>query len=338
MSKYGQIARRFFYAFPSRRIIAATLRATLFIAGTTAMFGQQSSPYTFLRTETNARAAAMAGAFISIPGDIGAFFYNPASVNTIDSNELSFTFTKHILDVNAGALVYGNQLASFGINDNGTAALGINYINYGSFERTDNNGVVQGTFGGFDLVMSLGYANNLDTNWHYGIAMAYIVNRLENTGSGALTLSAGMLYEIPKSRTNIGISVLHAGKQLSSFSGAPETIPVDIRLGINHRLRGLPLLLSFSLNRLADKSEANFVNHVVQNLSLGGELYLAKVFHVRFGYNNQRRRALAADVSPRLAGFSAGAGILINEFRVDYSVNAEGTVGIIQRFTVNVQW
>ncbi len=301
------------------------------------VFAQRGGLYSFLRDDASARAAAMGGTFVSMPNDAAAMFYNPAAIGTLDSSELSMTFLKHALDINSGFAVYGNDLRAFGINDNGAVAIGVNYVNYGQFERADKNGVVQGTFGGFDIAMSLAYANNLDSNWYYGVALKYIANGLDNAGSGAIAFDAGMMYSIPKARTNIGVSVLHIGKQVSSIGGIEEQLPTDVRIGVNHQLRGLPLLVSFSLNRLADKPATDYLNHIVQNLSFGGELSLGKSLQLRFGYDNRRRRGLAPDAAPRLTGFSAGAGIVFKDLRIDYALSADGTVGNIQRFSVNVR-
>lgn len=51
------------------------------------------------------------------------------------------------------------------------------------------------------MAISLAYANELDSNWYYGVAVKYINNRLDNV-SAAIAVDAGMLYRIPKANVN----------------------------------------------------------------------------------------------------------------------------------------
>ncbi len=293
---------------------------------------QTTSLYRFLHNDASARSAALAGAFVSMPEDPTALFYNPASVATLKESRISATFLKHVLDINSGFLSYNSTLE--GLGDNGKFAVGVNYINYGSFDRADRNGVVSGTFGGYDLAVSGVYSNMLDSNLYYGVGIGLVANSLESSSSMAFTVDAGILYRLIAARTNIGLSVLHAGSQFSTLGGVRERLPLDIRLGVNHRLRGLPLLLNVSFQRLADEDESFFRRF--ENFSIGGELYLSTALQVRLGYDNQRRSGLAPESQRKLAGLSAGVGILIKEkINVDYGISSLGNAGTLHRFSVS---
>lgn len=293
-----------------------------------------SSLYSFLRTEPSARAAGMGGTLVAVPNDAAGLFVNPAVLGTIDSGEVAATLYKHVLDVNAGTLAVTAPLADFGLRNNGTVAFGVNYVNYGQFQRSDRNGNVTGTFGGADIALSLAYANDLDSNWHYGIALKYISNRIDNAGAGAVAADVGMMYLIPKARVTLGVSVLHIGTQLVSINSVQEPLPLDVRLGVSHQLRGLPLLVAVSLNRLADPADR--ITERFLNFSLGGEFYIAKIINLRVGYEHQRRRELAPDTQPRISGFSGGVGVVISALRVDYALSSYGTVGNLHR--IGVSW
>lgn len=301
----------------------------------------QFGAYSFLRNDASARAAALGGAFVSIHDDPAAVFYNPAAIASVEDNQIQFTFFKHILDVNSGTAVYTNSLQAFGVGSNsplaqGSVALSANYINYGQFQRADRNGTLTGgTFGGGDLALAATYANQLDSNWYYGVSVKYINSRLEGVSSGALALDVGMLYRIPKANVNIGVSVLHAGTQVATVNGVQERLPIDVRIGINHRLRGLPLLINASFARLAD-STANLTDRFL-NFQIGGEFYFGQAVRVRIGYDNQRRRELAADAQPRFTGFNAGFGLVLANIGVDYALSAVGMPGMVHRLSVNMK-
>ncbi len=301
----------------------------------------QRGLYSFLRNDASARAAALAGSFVAIHDDPVSLFYNPAGIASAEDNQLSVTFFKHVQDINSGFVVYNTSLQTLGVQSSspaakGSVALGVNYVNYGSFQRLDRNGTVSGaSFGGGDIAISLGYANELDSNWFYGVAVKYVNNRLDNVSAGAVAVDAGMLYRIPKANTNIGLSVLNAGVQVATVKGAQEALPLDVRLGVNHRLRGLPLLLNLTLTRLADNVPV-FTDRFL-NFAIGGEFYFGSAVRVRLGYDNQRRREIAADAQPRLAGFSGGVGVVLEKFSIDYALMALGMPGDVHRVSLNVR-
>lgn len=310
----------------------------IFMCASPLLFGQTSTPYQFLRSEASARTAGLAGACTSITNDPSAMFYNPASVVTDDPREISATFIKQVLDINSGTITYTNTLN--GANNPGAFAVGVNYLNYGNFDRADKNGIINGTFGANDISLVGAYSNYLDSNLSYGVSAELISNSLENTGSTAIAFGAGILYQYSKpnskSKTNIGFSILHAGFQLSKIGGTSESLPTDVRLGINHRLRGLPLLINLSFNRLAD-SQTKFGDRFL-NFSIGGEFYFGKAVQVRFGYDNQKRRELSPDTRAGMSGFSFGLGIVTaQKLKVDYAMNLFGIGGTQHRISIGMQ-
>ncbi len=288
-----------------------------------------TSPYQFLRFNSGARAAALAGATVSMPEDGTMMFYNPASVYTVESKALNLTFLKHALDINSGNASYITRIKDYGV-----FSAGMVFTDYGSFDRADNLGNKSGTFGANDFALSVGYSNILDTNLYYGVAIKYIYVGLEDGNSSALALDAGLLYRLSDKKTNIGLSILNSGFQLSKFYNYSESVPLDIRLGINHRLEGLPLLLNFSFHHLAD-SEDSFFDRFA-NFSIGGEIYLGQYIMARLGYDNQIHRLTAPAADKGLAGFSGGLGLKFDRFNLDYSVSQIGLSAYLHRMGISL--
>ncbi|MES2765898.1 MAG: type IX secretion system protein PorQ [Bacteroidota bacterium] len=293
-------------------------------------FAQTSgSPFQFLRFNESARAAALGGAFVAMPDDPAALFFNPASLWTVEEEMVTTTYLKHVLDINSGLVSYSNHKENFG-----AYAAAVTYTNYGGFKRADRNGPIGGTFGANDMSLNISYANELDSNLFYGVTTKFIFSGLENFNSTALALDAGLLYQMPKIRTNIGASILHAGAQLSKFDNVRERLPLDIRIGANHRLRGLPLLLNFSFHHLADQTD-NFFQRF-ESFSLGGEFSFGKSIQARIGYDNGVRRATTESSSRKLAGLSAGVGIITNFANIDYSVSSFGAPATLHRLSLGI--
>ena len=71
------------------------------------------------------------------------------------------------------------------------------------------------------------------------------------------------------------------------------------------------------------------------SFAVGGEFRLSKPLRLRLGYNNQVRRDIAFGASKGLGGLSAGLGILIKDYRIDYAFNGLARLGALHRVTIN---
>jgi len=291
---------------------------------------EAQSPFDFIQLGISARSAGLGGAFTSMTQDQTALFFNPGTLATIDSSTISATFMKHVLDISSGMATY-----TLPIEKNSTERISISavYTTYGSFDRTDEFGSVTGSFSANNVGLMGTYSNELDSILSYGISAKFMYATLDDLSSTALAMDAGILYRIPASRTNIGFSLLNIGTQLSTFEGITDRMPIDVRVGINHRLRGLPLLLNFSLHHLADDADAFFDR--IGNFSIGGEFILSKVLDLRIGYDNYVRNATSIQGQRRFSGYAAGVGVRTAYVQVDYGVSALGTAGSIHRLTLH---
>jgi len=286
-----------------------------------------SYPYSFLRYNSSARASGMGTAFEAVNEDANAIFFNPACINTVDEKKFSATYLKHALDINSGNIIYLRHFDGIGIFSGSVV-----YSNYGSFDASDNLGNIYGTFGANDLAVSVSYGNELDTNLYYGAAMKYIFSNIENYNSSALAFDFGLLYNLADDRTSFAVSVLNAGFQLSSYDGVNEAVPLDIRLGANHRLVGLPLLAAISFHHLSDDVDYFFEKFL--NFSIGGELYFGKYVNVRIGYDNYIRQYAAPKNEKGMSGFSGGIGIKTKYFNFDYAISQVGSGNLLNRFSL----
>lgn len=289
------------------------------------------TPFNFLRNISSARAAALSGSFVSVVDDPSAVFYNPATISSLPEKNLSVTFLKHVLDINSGNIAYIHDEGELG-----TFAGSVSFTSYGSFDYYDAAGnLTSGSFGANDLMFGASYSNILDTNLYYGVTLKFAYLSLENYATSAMAVDAGLLYRMPDGRSNLGFSILHAGGQLSKIGGVSESLPIDIRLGANHRLRGLPLLVNLNFHHLADETN-NFFDKF-KNFSLGGELYIGKYIQFRLGYNNHVRTKVASENEKGMTGFSGGLGIVVDSFNFDYGYAQYGTNANMHRFSVGFQ-
>lgn len=310
------------------KAVSAFAMCIMLTASYTITFAQ--SPFDFIQLGISARSAGLGGAFTSMSKDQTALFFNPGTLATVETSAVSATFMKHVLDISSGMATYTLPVEK---NSSERIAISAVYTTYGSFDRTDEFGSVTGTFSANNVGLMGTYSNELDTTLSYGVTAKLMYATLDDVASSALAVDAGVLYRMPASRTNIGFSILNVGTQLSTFEGITDRMPIDVRLGINHRLRGLPLLLNFSFHHLADNADAFFDR--VGNFSIGGEFILSKVLDLRIGYDNYVRNATSIQGQRRFSGFAAGVGVRTAYVQIDYGVSALGTAGSIHRLTLH---
>ncbi len=292
-------------------------------------FAQQATLFPSLNGMVSARMAGLGGATVALSNDPSNVLLNPAVLPTLEEQSVAGTFVKNVLDINAGFATYAHEL------EFGTIAATVSYTSYGTFQRADNAGTTSGTFGAQDVSLGVSFARELDTLISYGATVKVLYSGLDDMASTALALDAGLLFRFPKQRTNVGMSILNLGTQLSTFDGVMDRLPLDMRIGVNHRLRGLPLLVNFSLNHLTDEVPTFFDRFL--NFSVGGELYLGKVLQLRVGYDNTLRNTSQVPVATQLTGLSAGLGIVLPALKFDYAMSSLGASALQHRVSLSMR-
>ncbi|MFN3386757.1 MAG: type IX secretion system protein PorQ [Candidatus Thermochlorobacter sp.] len=291
----------------------------------------QTTAFEFLRLDRSARIAALGGNSASLAHDINSFFQNPAVLDSTTHKQAAFSFQKHLLDINSGFLAYGRQIENIG--DFGA---GITFVSYGSFDETDEIGNTIGTFSATDLALHLAYSRELQRfgfgTLRTGIGVKFIFSGIQNFRSTALALDAGLLLLIPSEDLHIGLALITLGTQLSTFDGASEALPLDVRFSVSKKLEGLPLELTLGFIRLADASES-FLSRF-RNFTIGGEFTITDAVKLRFGYSNLQRQDLTLTGTLGLAGLSAGLGVAIERFKFDYAFSSLGVLGGLHQLTL----
>jgi len=287
-----------------------------------------SQTYQFLNLDLSARAAALGGTFVANNDDPDVIFYNPAGIGLLEKSPISFSFVKHLLDINLASLSYSTDLK--GVGRIGAA---VSYINYGTFTKADEFGNKTGQFGAGETAFILGYSNLLGEDFYYGANIKFIYSSIADRSSSALALDLGLHYAIPSALTDIGFSIMNVGTQLSEYYSTKENLPLDIVLGVSKKMEHLPLRLSLDFHNLNAQKSSFFKKF--DAFSLGAEFFLSRVLRLRFGYNNQSRNDLTIGSFAGLAGFNVGVGAVISNYEFDYGFSSMGLVGGLHRISVS---
>ena len=311
--------------------------------------------YEFLRTHVGARPAALGGAFVAVTGDVHSVYYNPAGLaslgesgpgnrflissaklHTSGSNQqITFSYLNHFLDFQSGFCAYARSLGKAG-----TIAGAFHYLDYGQFDRTDELGNKQGTFGAGSFLMQVGYGFELSKNFSVGASVKYIRGKIAQYSSSALAADFGLLYRIPSQELNVGFAVLHSGKVLDPYVKTADPLPLSYRLGLSKRLAHLPLLLVME-GYLYRGENAQFI--------LGGEFTLTPYWFLRISYNSIGREQKIGQMGDRYAGLSVGTGVSLDKslafgnmfwqkIDLDYAVTSAGHIGMLNRFSVRFEF
>ncbi|MCE1190326.1 MAG: type IX secretion system protein PorQ [Ignavibacteria bacterium] len=294
-------------------------------------FSYSQNVYEFLRLDVSPRAAGMGGSLTSANDDPDVIFYNPAGLAFQTGTPVSFSFVKHLLDVNVAGLSVMHNYPEIGF-----IGASIKYVNYGSFEGRNEFGEEEASFGAADMAMQLSYANFLDENISYGMGIEFIYSSIQNYSSTGLATNFGLNYSIPGQRMNFGISLLHAGTQLSRYDGVKENLPLDLRIGFSKKLQFMPLKYFIDFQRLNDKTDAFFDRF--KNFTIGGEFTLGKSFKLRLGLDNQKRTDLKIANYSGLAGFNIGVGFNVKQYQVNYAFTSLGQVGALHRIGISTNF
>lgn len=311
-----------------KKINLISVIAAVVILSANLTYAQQQYTYDFLNLNVDARSSAMAGSFVSVSNDVNAIFYNPAGLATLEGKQASVGFFKYLMDINSGNVAYSQKY-----NEIGYFGAAVRYMNYGSFDKYNENFENLGTFGANELAFSLGYANKYKTRFHYGANVKFIYSSIDEYNSMALALDLGAMYVISEEKLNFGVSILNLGTQVKKYINTNEKLPVDLRLGMTKSLEHLPLTVNLGFSNLLDEYDKFFDRF--KNIVVGGEFTLNDYVLLRVGYNNSERQNFKTGSSLGISGFSAGIGIRFGErYKLDYAFNSLGNVGAAHRFNI----
>ncbi len=276
--------------------------------------------YVFLRTHVGARPSAMAGAFISMTGDIHSIYFNPAGLATIPGRLATATYLNHVLDFQSGFIAYTQALPKVG-----QAAIGINYMSYGDFAETDENGREIGNFSAGSFALTSSLARSINEDLLAGISAKFIYSAIDDYNSTAIALDLGMIYKAPfMDDLQIGVGIFNLGTALTTYIDSKDPLPLNFVAGVSKKLAHLPLEYCVALNKYIDDDF---------QLSAGGEFTITEGVHLRIGYNSLGRGLKIGADGDQYAGISLGLGIKWKTIQFDYGLSSFGAIGYLNRAT-----
>ncbi|HEY3385173.1 MAG TPA: type IX secretion system protein PorQ [Saprospiraceae bacterium] len=318
--------------------------------------------FEFTGLPTSARATALGGSQIAATtNDYGLVGGNPAMLNDSMDNSFIFQHNFHFAGIDNGYAGFAKYIQGWGSMIHG----GVHYMNYGKFTAADELGNIEGEFKAKDLALVAGISHQLNERMSGGVTFQYIQSTYESYTSSGLMMDAGIAYRSEDGLNHYGLVLRGAGFQFSGYyeGGQKGKMPVDLQFGFSKRLEYVPFRLSIlmhDINRwdlryespLDEETSIDFgqevpdepsdfsqgIDNFFKHLTFGGEFLIGKKegLMLRFAYDHQIHQELSVVNLRSLAGFSAGVGVNLKIFILDYGFKVYHQAGSTKHLGIRV--
>lgn len=259
----------------------------------------------FLLVPVGGRPNAMGGAYTGMAEDAYAMYFNPAGI-AVAPHQLAFAHNEYILDLRQEYASYVHPL------NVGALGFSVNTFDFGRFDRTIITNTAapntptsfgtSGTFGATSYAISAGYGRQLFLDGLYlGATVKYIRQDIENFDGSTVAADLGAYWRRKDHPFSAGFSVANLGDKIRMKTKHDE-LPTTFRLGAAYRFFENRFVATADLEKTFRNDEIYY--HV------GGEYWVAKMLALRVGYNS---------VDEAGTGLTAGAGIKVDHFALDYA-------------------
>ena len=309
--------------------------------------------YSFLNIPTSATQAALGGETLTVKDNVNQPLWNPATISRFMDNQVAVNYVNYLAGINVGSATFAHL-----INRRfGTVHAGIQYIDYGEFIGADEDGTETGDFGARDLAFSVGYAYNIPwSDFYLGANVKFLSSKIENFTSQGFATDFGIYYYSDYKPFSLTAVIRNLGYQISPYDETREDIAFDIAVGASYLMADVPVKWHFTINSLqqwnlavpnpsnsntdldgnTEEESISVFENAIRHFVIGVELFPEKKFNLRFGYNFRRAAELQLAESRTFAGISAGFGLKMGRFKLDYAFTKYHPVDNSSTFTLYI--
>ena len=334
-----------------RRTLPAILLA-LSAATAGAQLGGESA-FRILDIPNSARAAALGGNYIAVvDNDINLGIFNPALLNPDMGRQLALSYLPYIDGINIGYAGYAHHFDSLGA----TFAGSVQYVDYGTFTRTDEIGNELGQFKAGEYVVQVGGGIPLDSVFRIGANVKFISSNLDTWNSTAWAVDIGGVFHKASKGITVAAMVRNVGRQASTFTATRENLPWQFQVGTTYKFKHAPFRLGLMLEQLQRwdltyedpnaqvqidpttgeliEDKVTFFDKAILHVVPSVEVLLSQNFMLRVGYNVRRRHELVLPDKPAATGLCFGLGLRVSRFHISYGYSQLHLAGISNTFTI----
>ncbi|MCF7823284.1 MAG: hypothetical protein K9N35_03850 [Candidatus Marinimicrobia bacterium] len=272
--------------------------------------------YQLLTYPFSNRSAAMGGSRAIDPSGNIDIQGNPAGMSFILEPQVQAGYVNHLVGIKGYSAAFVFPLERHRLS------LESIYFDYGLFDRTDINGLTDGTFGFQDMSTALGYAFQFSPAIRLGTRIGRYQRTADQVSSSEYYYDLGAVYH--KEIDSLTIGVYLASAELGE---SEEAFPTELRIGSSKILSHLPLRLNVEGIYAFDKQ---------LRLALGAEVLLHHNFTIRLGINSNRfDLQTGVSESDFIAGASGGFALQVGGALIESASQSFGAAGWISQMSIS---
>jgi len=272
-----------------------------------------------LQIGIGARAVGMGEAQTAIADDVYSLFWNPSGISRIRQIQVSLMHNAWFGGISSEYIGCAMPLY------NGAFGISLNYTNFGEFEKygidSNNYPILQaGKFSPFTLVAAFGYGRWVNPNLALGGGVKLISEGVDTYNNFSAAADLGLQYQKLLPGLDAGLTIQNIGLPLQGFG-----LPLNIKAGLGYRIPFVineqkdRFLMSFDLNLPVPLDQPSYTN-------FGLEYWYHNTIALRAGYKISEINSLGSD-----SGITAGLGIRMLDYTMDYAFNSFGALGATHR-------
>lgn len=268
----------------------------------------------FLKVGVGARELAMGSAASALTEGANAVNWNPGRLAGLTQKNVSASYNMLFIDESQGFIGYASPLG----DKSGVIGVGVNYLTVSNIEkRAADTEDPDSKFSNNNTAVNLSYARaEVRPGLDLGASLKYISQKLDTQNDKALAVDLGAAYKV-----NSAWTAAFAVKNLGSSIG-PDKLPLTLKGGAATRF------FNDKLTAAADLEMLVYDDRIYADL--GAEYALNGYLAFRAGYQAGRSN----DKLGGLTGFSAGLGLKLDRFNLDYAYVPFGDLGDTHRMTI----
>ncbi len=319
---------------------------------TFAQLGGESA-FRILDIPNSARASALGGNYIAVyDNDVNLGIFNPALLNAGMGRQVALSYLPYFEGINIGYAGYAHHFDSLGATFSGS----VQYVDYGTFLRTDESGNELGEFKAGEYVFQVGGGIPVDSLFSVGANVKFITSNLDTWNSTAWAVDLGGVFHKESMGITVAAMVRNLGYQTSTFTGTREKLPFQVQLGTTYRFRHAPFRLGMMFEQLqrwdlsyedpnatvsidpttgeAIEDKVTRFDKAILHVVPSAEVLLSENFMLRVGYNFRRRQEMVLPDKPAATGLCFGVGLRVSKFHISYGYSQLHLAGISNTFTL----
>lgn len=272
--------------------------------------------------------------------EVSSSLTNPSVLDSSLNNKATITYTDLFSGSYQGSLAFAHTFEKVG-----NFAIGLQYINYGSFTRTEPNGDETGKFSANEFMFNIGWGRQIEKNIYLGATFKPLFSHYESYSSFSVAFDIAATYYDPTKSWQVSAVLKNIGRQISSFNSERDTLPTDLQLGFSKKFAHAPLTLYIVADNLTKwnireedklnprsttnidgtRDEENkisaFLDKGFRHLQFAVDITPSEHWYLSIGYSFRQHQEMNVKDAFSLAGFSYGLGIKWKQFTLNYARN-----------------